>query len=109
LPPGAKPAILIKASQRREAEKQRQALIRRLERQEAEILRLLEGLEAEKLRLEAELSRPEVYSSGEKARAVQAKLRTAVAAVDEKTGEWELKARELEQARGLRAPVSKSG
>jgi ATP-binding cassette subfamily F protein 3 len=96
---GLRPVILIKASQRREAEKQRQTLIRRLERQEAEILGALEELEAEKARLEAELSRPEVYSSGEKARAVQAKLRAAAAAIDEKNGEWELKARELEQER----------
>jgi ATP-binding cassette subfamily F protein 3 len=63
---GLQPVILIKASQRRELEKQRQALIRRLERQEAEILAALETLEAERTRLEGELSRPEVYSSGER-------------------------------------------
>ncbi|MDR0641593.1 MAG: ATP-binding cassette domain-containing protein [Treponema sp.] len=93
---GLQPVILIKASQRREAEKQRQAIIRRLERQEAEILAALEGLEAEKARREAELGRPEVYSSGEKARAVQAQLKTAEEAIREKTREWESKARELE-------------
>jgi ATP-binding cassette subfamily F protein 3 len=99
LKPGLQPVILIKASQRREAEKQRQTIIRRLERQEAEILAALEELEAEKARLETELSRPEVYSSGEKARAVQAKLKAAGEAISEKTGEWEGKARELERER----------
>ncbi|GHV92019.1 ABC transporter ATP-binding protein [Spirochaetia bacterium] len=79
----------------REAAKQRQTLIRRLERQEAEILKELETCEAEKKRLEAEISRPEVYSNGEKAKAVQAKLNEAAAAVEVKTREWEAKAEEL--------------
>jgi ATP-binding cassette subfamily F protein 3 len=103
LQPGFKrslqPVILIKASERREAEKQRQAAIRRLERQEAEILAALESLEAEKARLEAELGDPAVYSSGEKARAVQAKLKTVEAGIGEKTAAWEDTAKRLEQTR----------
>jgi ATP-binding cassette subfamily F protein 3 len=91
--------ILIKASQRREAEKQRQTLIRRLERQEAEILAALGGLEAEKARLEGELSRPEVYSSGEKARAAQTRLNAVNGEIAGKTADWEAKARELEEER----------
>jgi ATP-binding cassette subfamily F protein 3 len=83
----------------REAAKQRQTLVRRLERQEAEILKELEALDAEKKRLEAEISRPEVYSNGEKAKAVQAKLNEAAAAAEAKTREWEAKAEELEKAR----------
>ncbi|MDR2101470.1 MAG: ABC-F family ATP-binding cassette domain-containing protein [Treponema sp.] len=105
-PSGTPPrAILIKAegrqsaAERREAEKQKQALIRRLTRQEEEILRELEKLEAEKTALEGELARPEVYSSGEKARAVQAKIRNLTREIDEKNQEWEEKARELEQNR----------
>jgi ATP-binding cassette subfamily F protein 3 len=94
--PGLKPVILIKASQRREAEKQRQSALRRLERQEAEILAALESLEAEKTRLEAELSRPEVYSSGEKARAARLKLKTLEAGIAEKTATWEEAAKQLE-------------
>jgi ATP-binding cassette subfamily F protein 3 len=101
-PPGGglPKTILIKAdgqngAERREAAKQRQALIRRLERQEAEILKALEGLEAEKAALETELSRPEVYSQGEKARSLQLKLHGLAAAIEAKTREWEAKAGEL--------------
>jgi ATP-binding cassette subfamily F protein 3 len=79
----------------REAAKQRQTQIRRLERQEAEILKELEALDAEKKRLEAEISRPEVYSNGEKAKAVQAKLNEATTVAEAKTREWEAKAEEL--------------
>jgi ATP-binding cassette subfamily F protein 3 len=100
--PALQPVILIKAS-RREAEKQRQTLIRRLERQEAEILAALEGLEAEKARLEGERSRPEVYSSGEKARAAQLKLNAVNGEIAGKTAEWEAKARELEGERGQKS------
>ncbi|MDR0450315.1 MAG: hypothetical protein LBH26_03525, partial [Treponema sp.] len=84
---------------RREAVKQRQTLIRRLERREAEILKALEELEAEKAGLEARLSLPEVYSNGEKARAVQEKLKALTGAISEKTAGWEDLAEELEQAR----------
>jgi ATP-binding cassette subfamily F protein 3 len=101
-PPGLQPVILIKASQRREAEKQRQTLIRRLERQEAEILKVLGELETEKVRLEGELGRAEVYSSGEKAKAVQAKIAVLTEEIAGKTADWEAKARELEEGRAAR-------
>jgi ATP-binding cassette subfamily F protein 3 len=78
--------------------KQRQALIRRLERQEAEYLAALEELEKEKSLLEAELAKPEVYSSGEKARAVKAGLDRISAALETETAKWEKTALELEQA-----------
>jgi ATP-binding cassette subfamily F protein 3 len=97
--PGLQPVILIKASRRREAEKQRQTLVRRLERQEGEILKALEELETEKARLEGELSRPDVYSSGEKARAVQLRLNAVNGEIAGKTADWEAKARELEEER----------
>jgi ATP-binding cassette subfamily F protein 3 len=104
------PAILIKAGspvpkelqsagERREKEKQRQAIIRRLERQEEEILKDLERLEAEKKRLEEELARPEVYSSGEKARSVKLKFDEAATALEAKTHEWEATAEELEKTK----------
>jgi ATP-binding cassette subfamily F protein 3 len=89
----------LDAAERREAVKRRQTLVRRLERQEAEILAALEGLEAERAALEAELGRPAVYSSGEKARAAQAKLRDLAAAIEVKTREWEERAEELARAR----------
>jgi ATP-binding cassette subfamily F protein 3 len=95
----APPVILIKAAQRREAVKQRQTLIRRLERQEAEILTALEELEAGKAGLEAQLSRREIYSNGEKAKAAQEKLNTLNGAIEEKNAAWEELAEELEKAR----------
>jgi ATP-binding cassette subfamily F protein 3 len=106
-PPPASPAlpphILIKAGEsrpqtageRREAEKQKQALLRRLQRREAEILAALETLEAEKTRLETELAKPEVYANGEKARSVQTRLETLAAEIETKTREWETAAGEL--------------
>ncbi|MDR3161182.1 MAG: ABC-F family ATP-binding cassette domain-containing protein [Spirochaetaceae bacterium] len=90
--PAMQPAAA--AAAQRQAAKQRQARRRRLEREEAEILRQLEALEAEKDALEAELSRPEVYANGEKARSVQARLREAAAKIEAATREWEAKARE---------------
>jgi ATP-binding cassette subfamily F protein 3 len=82
----------------RQLTKQRQALVRRLERQEAGILSSLEQLEAEKARLEGELAKPEVYSSGEKAKSILAALDAAARSLEAKTLEWEHTAAELEAA-----------
>ena len=84
-------------AEQREADKQRQASMRRLQRQEAEILHTIMDLETRKKELEAELSRPEIYASGEKARAVKKGLDETVAAIAQKTQEWEAKALELEE------------
>ncbi|MCL2373652.1 MAG: ATP-binding cassette domain-containing protein [Treponema sp.] len=99
-------AILVKAgeppplsaSERRDHEKQRQAVIRRLQRQEADILKELEHLERAKVHLEEEISRPEVYSSGEKTKAIRIKLDENTAAAHAKSLEWEAKAQEIEAA-----------
>jgi ATP-binding cassette subfamily F protein 3 len=91
-------ALPLGASAHREMGKQRQALTRRLEREEGEILKDLGELEVEKAALEAELGRPDVYSNGEKARAVKARLDRVTAEVAGKSREWEAKAAELEQA-----------
>ncbi|MCL1836408.1 MAG: ATP-binding cassette domain-containing protein, partial [Treponema sp.] len=56
------------AAEQRAQNKQRQAIIRRLRREEAELLNAIDELEGEKGRREAELSRPEVYANGEKAK-----------------------------------------
>jgi ATP-binding cassette subfamily F protein 3 len=90
---------LLSAAERREQEKQKQAIVRRLERQEAETLSAMEKLETEKKRLEEELGKPEVYSSGEKARAVKLTLDETAAALEAKSREWEGIAGELEMAR----------
>ena len=88
----------LSAAERREQEKQRQTVIRRLRREEELILGELEKLEAEKAELETQLSRPEVYSSAEKAKSVKIKLDEIAAALEEKNAAWEAKADELERA-----------
>ena len=95
--------ILVKAGQerpltageRREAEKQKQARLRRIQKREAEILKTLEALEAEKARLENELAKPEVYANGEKARSVRTRLDYLAGEIETKTAEWETAAGEL--------------
>jgi ATP-binding cassette subfamily F protein 3 len=79
----------LNPTEQRAYNKQRQAELRRLQRREEELLNAIEGLENEKSRLEAELSLPEVYSNGEKARAVKLRLDECVAEIEAKTGEWE--------------------
>jgi len=85
--------------EKRTMDKQRQALVRRLQKQEEDILESLKSLESEKIMLEAELARPDVYSNGEKAKAVKLKIDENAAASDKKTREWEAVAVELEGAR----------
>jgi ATP-binding cassette, subfamily F, member 3 len=80
---------------RRTADKQRQAAVRRLERQEAELLKTLEELEKTKADLEAELSLPEVYSNGRRTKELKNKLDDCTAAIEVKTAEWEKAASEL--------------
>jgi len=78
--------------------KQYQTTLRRLQRQEAEVLSAIEKLETERAHWEAELSRPEVYSNGEKAKAAKQKLDEAAAHIKTKTAEWEALAAQLEAA-----------
>jgi len=94
----------LSAAERREQEKQKQALVRRLQRQEEETLLVMEKLEIEKKRLEEEIGKPEVYSSGGKARAVKLALDETAAALEAKSREWEGIAGELEKARGNLIP-----
>ncbi|MDR2633826.1 MAG: ATP-binding cassette domain-containing protein [Treponema sp.] len=93
------PAALPSAGERREAEKQRQTLIRRLERQEGDILNALEELEREKARLEGALGSAEVYRDGAKTRLVKARLAEVEGLIEGNTAAWEVKAAELERAR----------
>jgi ATP-binding cassette subfamily F protein 3 len=87
------------AIERREQEKQKQALKKRLLRVETEILKSMEELESEKKSLEEELARPEVYSSREKAGAIKLRLDETAAALDAKSREWEAVAEELRNSR----------
>jgi ATP-binding cassette subfamily F protein 3 len=77
------------AKAKREEDKRRQAAGRRRRRLEEDALAAVEGLEDEKRRLEGELGKPDVYSNGEKARAVQANLADVVRQIEAKTKEWE--------------------
>jgi ATP-binding cassette subfamily F protein 3 len=98
-PPAPAAQAARNAGAEREAAKHRQTLVKRLERQEMEILSRIEELETEKTRLEAELARPDVYSNGEKAGAVKARLDETAARLEAETAEWEAKTIELETAR----------
>jgi ATP-binding cassette subfamily F protein 3 len=100
-PRSAPPLPPSSAGERREAEKQKQALLRRLRRREGEILKTLEELEAEKARLEAELAKPEVYRNGERVKNTRRRLEEVKGALEEKSREWEATAEELAAAGGL--------
>ena len=89
----------LSAAEQRELNKQRQAALRRLEKQEAEILKDIQMLETEKTFLDGELSKPEVYSSGELMKAVKLKLEENSRFMETKTSEWEAKAEELASLR----------
>ncbi|MDR2305283.1 MAG: ABC-F family ATP-binding cassette domain-containing protein [Treponema sp.] len=90
---------VLTAGEKREIQKQKQAAVRKLKKREAELLSALEHLESEKRRLETELSKPEVYSSGEKAKSVQKQLGFVNTGIEEKTSLWEKIAEELEKER----------
>jgi ATP-binding cassette subfamily F protein 3 len=77
------------AAEFREAEKKRQAQKRKLQREEEQILLELETLEKEKQKLTEEIQKPEVYSSGEKAKSVQAQLDDVNAKIDATSEKWE--------------------
>ncbi|MDR0301377.1 MAG: ABC-F family ATP-binding cassette domain-containing protein [Treponema sp.] len=79
----------ISSADKRMADKQKQAAARRQEKWEAELLKTLEELEKTKSALEAELSQPEVYSDGQRAKDVKSKLDDCTAAIEAKTAEWE--------------------
>ena len=76
-------------AEQRALSKQRQAQKRKLERKESEILNILDELGKEKAYWEAKLSLPDVYSSGEKAKAAKLKIDGLAAIIAEKTAEWE--------------------
>jgi ATP-binding cassette subfamily F protein 3 len=94
-PPQTEPS----QAERREAEKQKQSLIRRLQRREEEILGELEKLESEKSRLETELARPEVYSINGKAKEAKQALDDTASQIEQKNKEWVETADELEKVK----------
>ncbi|MDR2841774.1 MAG: ABC-F family ATP-binding cassette domain-containing protein [Spirochaetaceae bacterium] len=91
----AEPAIAQSAKEKREQDKKRLSLKRKLENQEADIIGQIEKLENEKKTVEADLSLPEVYTSGEKSRQCKEKLAALSEEVHKKNLEWEKIAEEL--------------
>jgi ATP-binding cassette subfamily F protein 3 len=62
---------------------------KRRKRREEDLIARIEALEADKNRAETELSRPEVYSSGEKAKKIHAEIQALEAAIENANAEWE--------------------
>ncbi len=86
------------AAESRETEKRRQAQVRRLQREEEQILKKMDDLEQEKQKLLEEIQRPEVYSSGERAKSVQAQLDVINMKIDTTSEEWECIVTALEES-----------
>lgn len=80
-----------------EEQKQRDSSRRKIEREVRALEEKIARLEAEKADLEREIALPEVYSNGEKARAVQRDLAAVSEKIDEATLEWEAAAGKLEE------------
>ncbi|GHU39016.1 ABC transporter ATP-binding protein [Spirochaetia bacterium] len=73
----------------REAEKKKQSLIRRLRREESLQMEKLDQAETEKSNMEADLSKPEIYSNGEKAKDIMRRLENINTTIANLTAEWE--------------------
>jgi ATP-binding cassette subfamily F protein 3 len=71
--------------------------LNKYKKQEKSLLEEIESLEQQKAQAQAELSRPEVYSVTEKARAVQALIERLEKEIHEKTLEWEKVADAIEK------------
>jgi ATP-binding cassette subfamily F protein 3 len=87
-PPSGNPAQNAGKDSREETKK-RKAEEKRRKKREEELIAKIESLEAAKAHAETELSRPEVYSSGEKARKIQADIRALEASLEGANAEWE--------------------
>jgi len=94
-----KAAPKAQAQDSRSQGKQAKNELRRLERLEARAIEEIDEIEARKAGIEAELSRAEVYSNGEKAKAAKKALEDCALALAEKTREWEALLAQLEAAR----------
>jgi len=75
-----------------EEQKKKEAEKRKKEKELAKIEAEIAELEAKKAELETQLGTPEVYSNGEKAKAVQREINELAEKIDAKTEEWTLKA-----------------
>jgi ATP-binding cassette subfamily F protein 3 len=85
----AQAALKTEAALSREQKKQLQGEERRRAREESALFERIAGKEAEKAALEAELAQPEVYSAGEKSRAVQARIAACAEEIATMEAAWE--------------------
>lgn len=78
-----------------EKRKQEEAERRKIEKEVARLEKLIAEAEAKKAELETSLSLPEVYSNGEKAKAVQQKISSLESELDKLNADWEAAAEKL--------------
>lgn len=72
-----------------EEQKKRDAEKRKVEKEVSKLEAEIEELENKKSELEAKMGNPEVYSNGEKAKAVQSEINALISNIDQKTQAWE--------------------
>lgn len=72
-----------------EEQKKHDAEKRKVEKEVSKIEAEIEELENKKSELEAKMGNPEVYSNGEKAKAVQSEINALISQIDQKTQAWE--------------------
>ena len=80
-----------------EEQKRLDAERRKIEKEVSRLEAKITELETKKSELEAKLSLPEVYSNGEKAKAVQREITELISQIDETTAAWEEAALKLEE------------
>lgn len=72
-----------------EEQKKRDAEKRKVEKEVSKLEAEIEEFENKKSELEAKMGNPEVYSNGEKAKAVQSEINALISQIDQKTQAWE--------------------
>ncbi len=78
-----------------EEQKKRDAEKRKAEKEVEKLEKEIEELESKKAELEAKMGNPEVYSNGEKAKAVQSEIDSVCAQIDQATAGWEAASEKL--------------
>lgn len=78
-----------------EEQKKRDSERRKIEKEVSKLEEEIEALENKKSELEAKMGNPEVYSNGEKAKAVQNEINSLAQQIEEKTQAWEAASEKL--------------
>lgn len=96
-PASAKSTDQLSRAESRALEKQRTTARRKLEREEEQVFEKIANSEEQKKEQEHALARPEVYTDGEKSRAVQKEIERLDVEIHEHTARWEIVTKELEE------------